>query len=324
MTEDVARAGVVWDRHSVVQGEGGEVSGDGAEAGSSDASANPAVRWWQRTPARIGMVIAGAAFGLFVAATSDNRDAPQWIVWASLAVALTAASGTVFGYGLAQWPAVAEPGQVRFRQVLPALGTLAVVSVGMLAVGTILTVVNGDPDNRAGIDPVGLSLTTLAVVGAVPVAADLAAVRERARRLSESPGQWAEEILALRLLMSGFLHAGGALVALATVALGAAVRSDGERVDTLVVVVFGANMSVLLALAYAPAAAAVRASGRQLATAVVPLTGATAADLPDQMDARTRLEQALGVDRGLLADLQSDLIILAPLLAAGAAAFLQR
>jgi hypothetical protein len=114
MIEDVARAGVVWDRHTVVQGEGGEVSGDGAEAGPSDTSTSPAVRWWQRAPARTGMVIAGAAYGLFVATTSDNRDAPQWIVWATLAVTLTAASGAVFGYGLAQWPAVAEPGQVPF------------------------------------------------------------------------------------------------------------------------------------------------------------------------------------------------------------------
>jgi len=46
------------------------------------------------------------------------------------------------------------------------------------------------------------------------------------------------------------------------------------------------------------------------------------ADLPARIEARRRLEKALGVDRGLFADLQSGVVILAPLLACAAAVFL--
>jgi hypothetical protein len=59
-----------------------------------------------------------------------------------------------------------------------------------------------------------------------------------------------------------------------------------------------------------------------LCRTAVPLADVSTTDLPTRVEDRRRLEVSLGVDRGLLADLQSGVIILAPLLASGAAAFL--
>jgi hypothetical protein len=297
---------------------------DGAEVQDSlGADESPVVPWWRRASARVGYVVLGAGFGLAVAWASAHRGSPQWVVWASLAVALTAASGAVFGYGLARWPQAAGPDPVDARRVVHGLGGLAAVGAAMLAVGIVLTAASGRSLlARHDGDLIGSLLTMFAVVGAAPVAADLAAVRDRTRRLPDPVGERAEVVLALRGLLSPLLNAMGALVAIATLALGAGGRLGDEDFESTIVVVFGANMSVLMALAYAPAAGAVGDSAQQLAARAVPLANVTEADLPDRLDARKRLEQALGVDRGLFADLQSGLVILAPLLASGAAVFL--
>jgi hypothetical protein len=253
------------------------------------------------------------AFGVGVVATSGLRGAAQFNAWASLAVALSAASGAVLGYGLACWPTVA--GAVRVRDVLPTLAALAAIGAVLLVAGNV-----SQPAN--GVDVTGSLLTLFNAVGGLPVAACIAAARLRSRQLPEPLGERAEAILTLRRQLSGFLTALGALVALATLAVGAAVRVAEPRRDNMVVVIFGASMSLMVALVYAPTAAAVRERARELAATTVPLAGADASELAERVESRKRLEQALGVDRGLLADLQTDVVILAPLVASGLATFL--
>jgi hypothetical protein len=166
-----------------------------------------------------------------------------------------------------------------------------------------------------------LLLVLFAGLGALPVGAGLAAVHEQARALSGTAGEQVEAILALRRQLSGLLNALGVLVALATLALGAGFQA-GDPPGTAVVVVYGAAWSLIVALAYAPAAGALRDAARALSRTVVPLTSVTPADLPARLENRHRLEVILGADRSLLSDLQSGVIILAPLLASGATVFL--
>ncbi|WP_203710241.1 hypothetical protein [Asanoa siamensis] len=134
-------------------------------------------------------------------------------------------------------------------------------------------------------------------------------------------GERVEELLALRRLLAGSLGALGSLVTLATLALGAAPAPRGAAADG-VIVLFGANMSLLMAIAYAPAATAVRTAARKVCRELVALAGAPAADLLDRVARRHEIEQVLGVDRGLLADLQSGVLVIAPLLAGAATVFL--
>jgi hypothetical protein len=181
---------------------------------------------------------------------------------------------------------------------------------------------NRDPSGVREGELSGLLLVTFAGLGALPVIAGLAAIRELARTMHGTVGEQLEDVLTLRRLLAGLLAALGAQVALATLALGAALQLGSQPASSAAVVVFGAASSVLVAVAYAPAEGALRAAARALCRTVVPLPEVSPAELPARAEDRRRLEQALGVDRGLFADLQSGVIVIAPLLASAAAAFL--
>lgn len=278
--------------------------------------------WWRAMVARCAYVVIGAGIGLALSQWSIHRGTQQWVVWASLAIGLTAASGASFGYGLARWPEIVELGPIRPARVITYLALLAAAGLTMLAVSTVVSAMpaNSDATPRR---PIGLILVTFAVLTALPVAAGLAAVRELAGAADANAddGRRIETLLAMRRLLTGFLAALGAQVTLATLALGAS-PAEGGPASAGVVVVFGATSSLFMAVAYAPAAGAVRAAARQLSHALIPLAGTAATDLPARLAQRRELEQALGLDRGLLADLQSGVVVIAPLLASAAAVFL--
>jgi hypothetical protein len=83
------------------------------------------------------------------------------------------------------------------------------------------------------------------------------------------------------------------------------------------------SASEQVALAYAPAATAFQRRGRGLCDELSPLDKADEASVILSLaDDRHKLEQLLGVDRGVVADLQTGLAILGPLVASAAAAFL--
>jgi hypothetical protein len=87
--------------------------------------------------------------------------------------------------------------------------------------------------------------------------------------------------------------------------------------------IYGAFGSLLVAVAYGPAWAALQRRGQRLCDQLLPLRELddTPAILNRIGDRRT-LEQALGLDHGIFADLQSGLILLAPLAASAVSAFL--
>lgn len=280
------------------------------------------VGWWRGRVARVGYVVAGAVFGLVVSLTSPHRGTQPWTVWASLAIALAATSGVVFGYGLARWPEIARLGPIRVGRVAGFVVQIATIGIAFLMLGAVL-VASQDADPARERDLSGLMLTLFAGLAAVPVGAGFGAIRELAQGLRGSPGEQVETIFAMNRLLAGLLGAFGALVALATLALGAALRQGAHpQPESAVVIIFGAAWSVVIACAYAPAAGAVRTVAQALCRTVVPLHDVPAADLAARAEDRSRLEQALGVDRGVLAGIQSGLIIFAPLLASTAAAFL--
>jgi hypothetical protein len=81
--------------------------------------------------------------------------------------------------------------------------------------------------------------------------------------------------------------------------------------------------SALVAVAYAPASAALNTWAQRLCDELFPLGEAdTAAVILKQAEDHGKLEQLLGADRGVAAGLQAGLVILGPLIASAAAAFL--
>lgn len=276
--------------------------------------------WWRGVSARYGYVAIGVCIGLAVSLWSVHRGTERWVVWTSLAIGLTAASGAVFGYGLARWPEIVALGPIRAARVVNHLTPLMAAGLMMLAVSTVVSAISTDTEPLTmPRRPTGLILVIFAALAASPVAAGLAVIREQAATgdANGDDGRRLETLLVMRRLLAGYLAALGAQVTLATLALGAA-PAEGGPASAGVVVVFGATSSLLMALAYAPAAGAVRAAARDLCRALVPLTGTAAPNLPTRLAQRRELEQALGIDRGLLADLQSGVVVIAPLLASPA------
>ncbi|HEV7656199.1 MAG TPA: hypothetical protein VGP36_15910 [Mycobacteriales bacterium] len=278
-----------------------------------------AYRW---VPIAVGLV-----FGGWFVATSAYRDQPLWTVWAPLVVALTTAAGVIFGYGVDRWRELtalgASAGRTA-RQVTAAAATALVP----LVVSLVLPVTDTRAAVRAAV------LLTVTVIGGAPAAAVLYRIRSVAvGRPTGGRGAEAELLLRLRRVLQRILAAVGTLVALSTVATAAVIalgqqgaRAAGRPVPQTpaeVVVVFGGAGSLLVALIYAPAAVAVSDRARRLCDELFPLRGAEEpADILAVAESRRTLESFLGADRGLLADLQTGLVVLAPLLASGFAVFL--
>jgi hypothetical protein len=140
--------------------------------------------------------------------------------------------------------------------------------------------------------------------------------------------------MALRRLLQRLLAAVGSLVALSTLALGAALAlqqsqtagsadSRPAQLAPQTVLIFGGAGSALVALAYGPASTALRTWAQRLCDELFPLHEADeAAAILNQAEDRSKLEQLLGVDHSIVADLQTGLAILGPLIASAAAAFL--
>ncbi|WP_194815462.1 hypothetical protein [Nocardia sp. XZ_19_385] len=266
------------------------------------------------------LVLALAGFG--VTLTSAHRASPLWQVWAALAVSLCAAAGLVAVYGWAVWRELSRGQRLRWRDtVIPTL-LIGVGVVVVLAAGELLA-------PRPGSGWRGDVLVGLAFAGGGWAGAAMLGVRSVVlnRPVPDAGVSALEdavvELMALRRRLQGLLSALGSLVALSTLALGAGVLM-GKSQPRELVVVFGAAGSALVALFYAPGSWAIRAQGGRLVQAIFATgTPGDADEVVDRLEKRSKLEQLVGVDRTLFADLQAALPVLGPLIA-GAAVFLPK
>jgi hypothetical protein len=272
---------------------------------------------------------------IIVLSPSAIRGAPLWPVWASLAVALTSTAGTVFGYGLARWADLSALRPIRVRDiVVPVAGLLTVaVLAGLAGVALTVTAHRASPGWSA---LRGWALVSVALLGAVPAVAVMYGIGHLAGNGSEAGtrGEQAGALITLRRLLQRLLAAVGSLVALSTLALGAAFALQqnlpagtaygrADRLAPQTVLIFGAAGSTLVAVAYGPASVALKTWAQRLCDELFQLDEADeAAVILTQVEDRSKLEQLLGADRGVPADLQAGLVILGPLIASAAAAFL--
>lgn len=214
---------------------------------------------------------------------------------------------------------------------------LSVVALGVL---TILLLRTGGRVDGPGLTGLRSSLVPLsAVAGGISVFSTMFGIRHATLRAFESEprGRQVEALLRLRRLSQRLLTAAGALVALATLAIGASwpvqqsllgakLGATGTGLPAQTALMFGCLASLLVAMTYTPTAAALRQRTYLLSAELFPLTDLDAIeDAPailTQAENQQKLEQLLGADRSPLADLQTGLAILGPLLVSAAAAFI--
>ncbi|MQA98284.1 MAG: hypothetical protein GEV11_28165 [Streptosporangiales bacterium] len=275
----------------------------------------------------------GLVSGVAIVLTPTTvRSSPVWVVWAALAITLTTTAGAVFAYGLGRWAELTALRPVRARDVvLPLAGLLA---AGVLAALVSIVVTAMAHQAKADWSAVrGWALTLLAGLGTMPAIATMYGIRQAAGDTSavSAKGEQVAALVASRGLLQRLLAAVGSLVALATLALGAAfaVRqslptpSPGPQPAPQTVLIFGGAGSMLVALAYGPAATALRNRGRRLCDELFPVHEADEAEAILRIaEDRNKLEQLLGVDRTVVTDLQTGLTILGPLVASAAASLL--
>ncbi len=283
--------------------------------------------------ARFAPIGLGVAFGLSFVFTSPLQDAPLWPVWASLAVGLTTTAGAIFPYGLDRWAELAELSKrpaVRARDVATRVAAIAAVTLLVIILGSLRLLGLAWSTWRP------VALLTFTILGGVPVVGVMDGVRRAAGNESAlgARGEQVAVLVRLQQLLQRLLAAVGSLVALSTLATGAwlapqrsLLAASGQGVPAELppqfVLVFGGFGSLLVALFYVPAATALQRRGQRLCDELFPLAEAEEASaILSLAEDRHKLEQLLGVDRGVIADLQTGLAILGPLLASAAAAFL--
>lgn len=111
----------------------------------------------------------------------------------------------------------------------------------------------------------------------------------------------------------------GGLVALATLALGAArqvsLPPGVEHVPAVTVAIFGLVGTVFVAVVYGFARQALRSEGYALVAVLSPLATVTDPDVVAELGHRTAVEGHLGLSTTLLSELNAAIFILGPLLA---------
>ncbi|WP_369275762.1 hypothetical protein AB5J55_42645 [Streptomyces sp. R11] len=255
--------------------------------------------------------------GLVVVLSSAHRGEDAWLIWVAAVLALAGASGAAFVHGLRRWAEFREFGGVSWSAVVRPLLPVYVIGV-VLLVPLLLR----DFDAWRG-----AVLIVLASAGLSPAAATMVAVGRttavRADVAAAAPGLQVDHLIRAGRLLQSLLSVGGGIVALLVVVEATSQRMTGH-VSVETTLVFGANSSALVAIVYVPIAARLRQRGMELVDICHPLGPVGPGELADVLDQRSRIEAALRVDRTVFSDIQTNLAVVGPLLAAAASVFLSR
>ena len=276
---------------------------------------------------RLAPVGLGFALGLYIVFSSAYLHASLWPVWAPLVVASTTAAGGVFTYGLDRWHELSRYGQVRVRAVVPRMAAIAAF---LVVLGSTRFSGPAQSDWR------GVELAAILFVGGATAVGVMEGLRLAVAddSVPHAGGEQTIVLIRLRQLLQRLLAAVGSLVTLSTLGTGADLAMErsvpvgsgsatSAHLPPQFVLVFGGFGSLLVGLFYVPAATALQRRGQRLCDELFSLSEATEASaILSLAEDHHQLEQLLGADRAAVADLQTGLAILGPLLVSAAAALL--
>jgi hypothetical protein len=283
--------------------------------------------------ATVAVLALGLAGGIVLVLNHPGQSTPLWALWAPLAVAVSTSAAAVLVYGIRRWfelnTLLKQPRpqlRVRVRSVAIPVAVFATVAVLIINVPRFLP----ERTDAHATWQNGL-LVSLVVLAGIPAWGVMYGVWHVAAigPLPEAPGEKVVVLKGLRRLLLRLLAVAGAVVALVTFQFGTLMmleRNEGMPLGDLppqYALVFGGVGSLLVAVAYVPGWAALQRRGRELCQQLFPIGDRNdgPAILSWASDLK-KMEQLLGVDRSIMADLKNGLAILAPLLAGAAATLL--
>jgi hypothetical protein len=266
---------------------------------------------------RSALMLVGGAGALAIAWTNPDRGIePAWYVWATIATFLGVVSGSSFGSGVVRRRDVNRIQRVPSRRVIPAVVFFVLLAAASVPLSSIFI--------GEALSWRGAAFAGIAIVGALPAGAALAAIRSLALRgVDGAPGRQLAGLISLRRMLNRLLAILGSLVVLVTLVNAAGLNwGSGPRIPVSAVIFSGAAGTVLVAMLYVPTAALLRRRcaafvDEHFALDAVPRPGLVAA-----AEERMKLEEILAINRTTLGELQSALLIVSPLLAGAASALL--
>ncbi|HLT10640.1 MAG TPA: hypothetical protein VK028_07525 [Micromonosporaceae bacterium] len=282
--------------------------------------AEPAPRLEVSVAARVArtvLMLAGGAGALAVAWTNPDRGTePAWHLWAALATFLGLVSGSSIGSGVARWQEVRRIQRVPVHRVLPVVVVFVLLACASLPLAAIYV---GDALSWRGVAFAGI-----AIVGALPAGAALAAIRSLALHgIDGPPGRQLAGLLSLRRILTRLLSILGSLVVLITLLNAAGLNwGSGPQLPVSAVVFAGAAGTVLVGILYIPTAALLRRRCVAFVDQHFGLESVPRSQLVTAVDERIKLEEILAVNRTTLGELRAALLIVSPLLAGAASALL--
>ncbi|NUO58004.1 MAG: hypothetical protein HOV71_07410 [Hamadaea sp.] len=259
-----------------------------------------------------GAVLAGA-----IAASSphDEESVQKWVLYVLIGALMGAAAGEGFGFGISRWREVTRIRPISIWRVLPMLVLVVAIAIGLMWLTPVVS---------SAITPRGWALSTIAIIGALPLAATLTAVQLVTRRkLPGSVGQQLETLLWLRRTVSRMLSELGVLVLL-VMAVNRAALEFGEKQDPIVVIFAGAIGSFIVGIMYVPAATTLRRRASTYVQRNFTLDGVTQGELIGAAEDLGKLEKLLGLDQTTFGDLRSGLVILTPFVVSALSALLPK
>ena len=260
----------------------------------------------------------GGAAGLGIAWTNPDRFVQdEWYAWAALATLLGLVAGSSFASGIARRRDVNAIQRVSSARVAVPVAFFLALSVGAVQLAEILV--------GPAVSWRGFAFAGLAIIGATPAGATLAAIRVLALDgLRGSAGAQLAGLIRLRRLLTRVLAVLGSLVALVTLVNAAGLDwGAGNSIPASAVIVAGGAGTILVALLYIPTAALLRRRSAAFIDEQFPLDGLERSALVAGAEDRIKLEAILGLDRTTLGELQAALLIVAPLLASGGLSLLE-
>jgi hypothetical protein len=262
---------------------------------------------WTRFLRSLATVL-GTGAGLAVAWFSPDRLGGTWYPFAGLAALLGLAAGSSFGSGIGRRRDVNRVQRVSSARVLPVVAFFLLLAAAVMPLARLVV---GDQVSWRG-----WAFTGLAVVGAIPVTATLAAIRVLSiDGLRGSPGAQLAGLIRLRRILNQLLTILGSLVVLVVLVNAAGLRRGRPQIPAGAVIFAGAAATVLVALMYVPTATILRRRSAAYVDEHFCLERVERAQLVAAAEERMKLEAILGLDRTTFGELQSALLIVSPLLA---------
>jgi hypothetical protein len=271
---------------------------------------------------RLFTMLIGAVTGAAIAATSHPTVAAEqqkWLIFTLSATLLGIAAGEAFGFGLSRWAEVKQYHVIKRWRVWLSVFIVLLIAAGLVASTPYLF------DGSENLTENGIALSTLAVLGGLPIALTLAAIKQVvADPLPGSAGQQLEILLRLRRMAARMLSQLGLLVLLVMAVNAAAWDWGIEKQNPNVVIFSGVVASLVVGMMYVPSASTLRKRGAIYVERHFPLGNVVTGQLITAADDRVKLEKMLGLDQTTFGELKAGFVVLTPVVVGLVASFIPR